>query len=191
MPVSKLVVGLGNPGLPYRMTRHNLGFLTAEAFAKRHRVSLRRSAYKGRYGEGQIAGVSFGVLLPLTYMNLSGDSVGVAVRGLGLRTEDILVISDDIDLPVGKLRLRDRGSSGGHNGLRSIIEALGSEDFPRLRIGIGRPSDDMVVSWVLGYFSPEEHRLIGKAVPLAVEALTLALARGLDAARTRIAEGAS
>jgi len=191
MPISKLVVGLGNPGLAYRMTRHNLGFLAAEALAKRHRVTLRRSAYRGRFGEGQAEGTPFGVLLPMTYMNLSGESVALAVRAFGLEAKDVLVVSDDIDLPLGKLRLRERGSSGGHNGLLSIIEALGTEDFPRLRIGIGRPKDDMVVSWVLGYFSPDEHTLIQKAIPLAVEALSLAVVGNLDAARMKLAEGVS
>lgn len=189
MQASSLVVGLGNPGLTYRSTRHNLGAVVAEAFCRRHRIRLRRSSYRGLLGAGQVGGIQVAVLLPTTFMNLSGEAVKLAVGGLDLTARDIIVVSDDLDLPVGTVRLRDRGSSGGHNGLRSIIEELGTEDFPRLRMGIGRPQTDMVVAWVLGYFTREEHKVIEAVVPRAVDALDTFVVQGPDAARQRLAEG--
>ncbi len=189
MQVSSLVVGLGNPGLTYRSTRHNLGAAAAEAFCRKHRIRLHRGPYRGLFGTGQVGGKSVGVLLPMTFMNLSGESVDLAVKGLALAPRDLIVISDDLDLPVGTLRLRERGSSGGHNGLRSIMEKLGTEEFPRLRMGIGHPPTDMVVAWVLGYFTREEHKVIEAAVEQAVEALDAYIEKGPEAARMRISEG--
>lgn len=186
MAAPRLIVGLGNPGMMYRGTRHNLGFLIAEAFGKRHRIAFRQKAYKGRFGEGQVGGRPVALLLPMTYMNLSGEAVAAARKGMGIRPEEILVIADDMDLPTGQLRLRDKGSSGGHNGLRSIIDLLGTEGFARLKVGISHPSGDMVVDWVLGYFSREEHTLVSAAIPKAVEVLTSAVTQGIQAAQVRI-----
>jgi PTH1 family peptidyl-tRNA hydrolase len=170
----------------YRDTRHNLGFQVVEAFARRHRLRIGERAYGGRVGRGQVAGEPVVLLLPHTYMNLSGLSVGQAIRQLGLSPRDMVVVSDDLDLPPGKLRLRPKGGHGGHNGLRSIIEALGTEEFPRLRLGIGRPEGHRVVEYVLGYFTPEEHTLIRRAVEQAVEVLTLVAAEGVEAAIAKL-----
>jgi PTH1 family peptidyl-tRNA hydrolase len=182
----KLFVGLGNPGLLYRDTRHNLGFQVVEAFARRHRIRIAERAYGGKVGRGQVAGNDVVLLLPHTYMNLSGLSVQQAVRQLKITPQEMVVVVDDLDLPPGKIRLRRRGSAGGHNGLRSIVESLGTEDFPRLRIGIGRPEGHQVVEHVLGYFSPQEHTLVHRAIEDAVAVLDALAAQGLDAAIDRM-----
>ncbi len=180
---TRLVVGLGNPGLFYRGTRHNLGFVVVEAWARRHRAGLRQRAYQGRFGRLSMAGHDLALLLPQTFMNMSGDSVRLAVDGLGLGAEEVLVVLDDLDLPPGSLRLRAGGSSGGHNGLESILEALQTEQVPRLRVGIGHPTDQMVVEWVLGYPSLAERRALDLAVPQAVAVLDTLVGKGFDAAQ--------
>lgn len=178
----KLFVGLGNPGLLYKDTRHNLGFQVIEAFAERHRIRLHERAYGGRVGRGVVAGCPLVLLLPHTYMNLSGLSVQQAVRQLSLAPSDLVVVVDDLDLPPGELRLKPKGGSGGHNGLRSIIECLGTDAFPRLRLGIGRPEGHQVVEHVLGYFTPKEHTLVREAVERAITVLEWIAAEGVEAA---------
>lgn len=189
MRPTRLVVGLGNPGLFYRGTRHNLGFVVVEAWAKRHRAALRQRAYQGRFGRLSVAGHELALLLPQTFMNMSGDSLGLAVAGLGLAPEEVLVVLDDLDLPPGSLRLRAAGSSGGHNGLESILQVLGTEQVPRLRVGIGRPPDQMVVEWVLGYPSAADRQALEKVVPQAVAVLDTLAVKGFDAAQQLAATG--
>ncbi len=191
MRPTRLIVGLGNPGLFYRGTRHNLGFVVVEALARRHRSALRQRAYQGRFGQLRVAGHDLGLLLPQTFMNMSGDSLRLAVAGLGLTAEEVLVVLDDLDLPPGSLRLRAAGSSGGHNGLESILEALGTEQVPRLRVGIGRPPDQMVVEWVLGYPSLADRQALEAVVPQAVAVLDTLIAKGFDAAQRLAAAGGS
>lgn len=178
----KLIVGLGNPGFQYRGTRHNMGFWVVEHLGRSWNISTRRRAYSGRYGQGTVDGADVGLFLPQTFMNLSGLAVRQAVSQLHLSAQDLLVVSDDLDLAPGKLRLRLKGSSGGHNGLGSIIEALGTEDFARLRVGIGRPEGHLVVEWVLGYFSREEHQVMADVVSRAAEVLKTAVTQGFEAA---------
>lgn len=132
-----LVVGLGNPGSKYTYTWHNCGFLTSEVLAQRNGISVTKSKYKGYYGKGKISGEDAIILRPQTYMNLSGESVIEAAKFFQIPPSHIIVVYDDIDIPVGKIRVRPSGSAGTHNGMKSVIQMLGSQDFPRVRIGCG------------------------------------------------------
>lgn len=175
----RLVVGLGNPGFEYTGTRHNVGFRVLDLYARDHRLRFRRSPYEGHAVE-QPGGPW--LLKPVTFMNLSGRSVRVAMKSLRLGPEEVLVICDDLDLPLGKVRLRLQGGHGGHNGLRSVITEIGSDAFPRLRVGIGRPPDDDVVRFVLG--TPYGAEAIGlrQGEDTALRCLTSALSDGVEAA---------
>lgn len=157
----KLVVGLGNPGKQYDHTRHNIGFEVIDYMAKEYNIALDKSKFKGVYGIGNINGEKIILLKPLTYMNLSGESIRPLMDYYQLELEDIVVIYDDLDLPVGKIRLRQKGSSGGHNGIKSTIAHLGSEKFNRMRVGINRPTNGMkITDYVLGKFTKEETELL-------------------------------
>ena len=177
----KLLVGLGNPGDRYARTRHNAGWMVLEAFAAKHRVSIEKTGYHGLYGEMRQPGIGDKIILlkPLTFMNLSGRSVAPAASFYKVTPADILVIYDDLDLPPGKLRVREKGSAGGHNGMKSIIQELGTPDFPRLKVGIGRPAPGWeVVDWVLGTFNPDDAASIAQALPRAIEAVEAFLTEG-------------
>jgi len=153
-----LVVGLGNPGAEYARTRHNAGFLAVDALAKGMGISLDRARFKALVGEGVLAGQRVLLMKPQTYMNLSGDAVGEAAAFYHVEPDHVIVIYDDVTLDVGRLRARGKGSDGGHNGMKSIIAQLGSNEFARVRIGIGKkphPSYDLA-DWVLSAFSTEE-----------------------------------
>jgi PTH1 family peptidyl-tRNA hydrolase len=132
----KLIVGLGNPGRDYVNNRHNVGFKCVDLFAREHGIPLTQRGARSKLGTGEIAGTKAVLAKPQTFMNLSGEAVSALVRRYKLSPEDILVIHDDLDLPLGKIRIREKGSSGGHNGLKSIIARLGTRDFPRIRVGI-------------------------------------------------------
>ena len=140
----RLIVGLGNPGGKYRDTPHNAGFLVCDRFAERHHMAGESSKFQGRFRRGRVRQQDIAVLKPETYMNLSGQAVSEAVRYLPLTAEDIVLVFDDIDLPQGCIRIRPHGGSGGHLGVASVIEQLGSGDFPRVRVGVGRP----VLRWM-------------------------------------------
>ncbi len=180
----KLIVDLGNPGAKYAGTRHNVGFMVAEKLAQKAGISLKKAGHQGIYGIGRAAGQEVAVLLPLTYMNLSGVSVGSACKALGIAPPDLIVIHDDVDLPFGALRLRSGGGHGGHNGVRNIREVLGSGDFTRVKIGVGRPEParEDVAGYVLSPFSSAEKKSLGPLLDHAVEALEVLLERGLPAA---------
>ena len=135
----KLIAGLGNPEGRYADTRHNVGFMVARQLAGKAGIALKRQGHQGIYGAGRLAGEEATILLPQTYMNLSGASVGSACKSLGLAPGDLIVIHDDIDLSFGSLRIKSGGGHGGHNGVRSICQVLGSGDFLRVKIGVGRP----------------------------------------------------
>jgi PTH1 family peptidyl-tRNA hydrolase len=137
----KLIVGLGNPGRNYVNNRHNVGFKCVDLFAREHGISLTQRRALSKLGTGEVAGKKIALAKPQTFMNLSGEAVSALVRRYKLSPKDILVIHDDLDLPLGKIRIREKGSSGGHNGLKSIISHLGAQDFPRIRVGIG-PAED-------------------------------------------------
>ncbi len=176
-----LVVGLGNPGARYQRTRHNMGFMVVDAYASLQQLSFK----EGRFG--LVAEAPWGWLLkPQTFMNLSGQAVGPFMQYYRLRPDQIVVVADDLDLPLGSLRMRRTGSSGGHNGLKSIIAALGTEAFARMRLGISRPPAPIsVIDWVLMRFSEKEMPLVETVVERATRALDTILAEGLDYAMSR------
>ena len=167
-----LVVGLGNPGREYERTRHNVGFRAVELLAKQAGVKIDRAKFRGLTGTAALAGQKLLLLKPETYMNLSGEAVQLAAMFYKLPIDRILVLSDDISLPVGKIRVRAEGSAGGHNGLKSVISQLGSQDFPRIRIGVGaKPHPDYdLADWVLSGFSAEEEKALAPAVEHAAAA---------------------
>jgi PTH1 family peptidyl-tRNA hydrolase len=181
----KLIVGLGNPGPEYSGTRHNVGFMVAEELAQRHRVKFRNYA-KWKARAAKISGIDDGLLLatPTTFMNLSGWAVREIAAFHKLAPSDVLVVVDDADLPLGKLRIRLRGSAGGHNGLKSIIQELGTPDFPRLRIGVGRQAGELR-HHVLGRFVGGEKVEIDAAVKRAADAAELFANEGILAAMNR------
>ncbi|HZG71303.1 MAG TPA: aminoacyl-tRNA hydrolase [Chondromyces sp.] len=167
----KLIVGLGNPGAKYAGTRHNIGFDVIDELAERFQSPLTEAKHKGVYTIINKMGQKFILLKPLTYMNLSGESVGEVMRYYQIDIEDLLVIYDDLDLPVGKIRLRQKGSAGGHNGIKSIIAHTGTQEFKRIRIGIDRPKGSIsVVDYVLGKFTAEEKELLKEVIPSCANA---------------------
>jgi len=181
-PVEKLIVGLGNPGRKYAHNRHNVGFECLDRLAQAHGLSFTRRRTKTSLSLGKIADVRVVLARPLTYMNLSGQAVRPLVSFYKLSLEDILVIHDDLDLPLGTTRLRPEGGSGGHKGMRSIIEALGSQAFPRLRVGIGRPPGNDAVSYVLSDFTADEQITLESVYERMVAAVELFLREGIEAA---------
>jgi len=181
----KLLVGLGNPGAKYVGTRHNIGFMVAERFAERHRISLKKKGYQGIYGVGRAVGAETTVLLPQTFMNLSGASVNAAFLSLGVTPGDLIVAYDDLDLPFGSLRIKVDGGHGGHNGIRDICSVLGRKDFIRLRVGIGRPDHGNTTGHVLGRFSAEEGRDLSGVIEAAADAVEAIIAEGVAPAMNR------
>lgn len=181
-----LLVGLGNPGVKYDRTRHNIGFDMIDRLAKRWQISLtEQRRFQGMVGEGlAVAGQKVRLLKPLTFMNNSGQSIRAVMDWYKLTPQDVLVIYDEKDLPVGRLRLRLNGSAGGHNGMKSAIAHLGTQDFPRLRIGIGSPSTAQkeTISHVLGRFAPEEQKTIAEVLELSADAIEAALRHGVEKA---------
>jgi len=175
----KLIVGLGNPGEGYARTRHNAGWMVLDAFAKKFRIDIAKHEKEAMTGEGRVGGGSVKVAKPLTYMNLSGDAVRLLVNAYLDSTDDLMVVFDEIDLPLGKLRIKPSGSAGTHNGMRSIVECLGTERFARLRVGVrGETQPDYRLrDYVLDEFTPEEAPVVEKTIERAVDALVL-FARG-------------
>ncbi len=185
----KLVVGLGNPGPHYAGNRHNTGAMCLSYFARINKISLDKKQAKARTGTGVVAGIPVLLARPQTYMNLSGESVSLLVRKFNIEPEDLIVIHDDLDLPVGRVRIRRDGSSGGHKGIESIIAETGSADFIRVRVGIGRPpgatSENDIADYVLSDFTPDEKHILERVVPAISEALHCLLAEGLTAAMNK------
>jgi PTH1 family peptidyl-tRNA hydrolase len=171
----KLIVGLGNPGTEYARSRHNVGWLVVDAFARKFRINVGRHEKDCLTGEGRVAGGTVKVAKPLTYMNLSGDAVRLLVNAYLDSTDDLIVVYDDVDLPLGKLRIRPNGSAGTHNGMRSIVASLATERFPRLRFGVRGASypDVRLRDYVLDEFTEEELPLVERTVDRAVDALVL------------------
>jgi peptidyl-tRNA hydrolase, PTH1 family len=167
----KLIVGLGNPGKQYEKTRHNIGFEVIEELADKLSIPLNQSKFKGQYGMGFHNGKKVILLKPLTYMNLSGESIRAIMDYYEINLEDLVIIYDDLDLPVGKIRLRQKGSAGGHNGIKSTVAHLGTQEFNRIRIGIDRPKNGMKVpDYVLGRFHEEEWGLTKESVQKSADA---------------------
>lgn len=187
--VVALVVGLGNPGSAYRGTRHNIGFVAADALAARLNAGASHQQGAAQVVRGRVPGASAEVLIvkPQTFMNLSGKAVGPLLRKHRLGPQDLWVIHDDIDLPFGRLRIRRGGGAGGHNGLASIIDALGGDrDFVRLRLGVGRPDPEEAIDYVLDRFADDQRERVEALAGLAVDAVVTGLVEGLDTAMNRL-----
>jgi PTH1 family peptidyl-tRNA hydrolase len=181
-----LVVGLGNPGTRYRDTPHNAGFWVCDRLTGRHSLPPGARRFHGLFTRGRICGRDVGVLKPLTYMNLSGQAVSDALRYLPVAAEDLIVVVDDMDLPAGRLRIRPAGGHGGHNGLRSIIEGLGRETFPRLRIGVGRPPGARTpTDHLLSRVAEQERARFAKLSEQATDAVEWMLEQGVESAMNR------
>jgi PTH1 family peptidyl-tRNA hydrolase len=175
----KLIVGLGNPGADYERSRHNAGWMIVDAFAKKFRVDISKHEKDAMTGEGRVAGGSVKVAKPLTFMNLSGDAVKLLANAYLESTDDLMIVYDDIDLPLARLRIKPSGSSGTHNGMRSIVASLATERFPRLRFGVrgAEYPDGRLRDYVLDDFTVEEQPLVDRGIERAVDALVL-FARG-------------
>jgi PTH1 family peptidyl-tRNA hydrolase len=190
----KLIVGLGNPGKTYAHNRHNIGFRCINHLAKLHSIPVKKHQCQSQVGGGKMADVDVLLAKPKTFVNLSGEAIGRLMRKYSIRVNDLIVIYDDLDLPLGKLRLRPSGSAGGHKGINSIISALCSEDFPRIKVGIGRPTtedgaaitdEDIIVGYVLSDFTPQEEAAIKPAIATVAEAIHCILTEGITAAMNK------
>jgi PTH1 family peptidyl-tRNA hydrolase len=183
----KVVLGLGNPGPRYAGTRHNIGLAVVDRLARRWGVALEERKEPFQAGQGTVAGVPACLAVSRVFMNLSGQAVRALWNRLGRRTENLVVVHDDIDLPLGAVRLKEGGGDGGHKGVRSISETLGDPAFVRVRIGVGRPADKAdVVDYVLGRFAPEEAPLADAAAERGADALEAVLTDGFETARQRV-----
>ena len=165
-----LIVGLGNPGKQYEQTRHNIGFDVIDYMANKYNIDVNREKFKGICGEGFIENKKVILLKPLTYMNLSGESIRELANFYKLEDNEIIVVYDDISLDIGRLRIREKGSAGGHNGIKSLIQNLGGDKFPRVKVGVGQPKDNLV-NHVLGKFSKEDREHIEKVIPVVSDAI--------------------
>ncbi len=185
--ISWLLVCLGNPGKQYENTRHNIGFLTADALEKRYGVKINKLRYRALTGEVKIGGQRVLVIKPQTYMNLSGEAVKLAGGFYKIPPDHVLVISDDVSLPLGKLRIRAGGSAGGHNGLKNIIAHLGTDQFPRIKVGVGAPAhpDHEMVDWVIGNFTPQERKTVDEAIEKVLDAVECLIEKGVSETQNR------
>jgi PTH1 family peptidyl-tRNA hydrolase len=188
----KLIVGLGNPGRTYVHNRHNVGFQCLNYFARLHSIRFDRRQCQARASIGKLRGEKLLLAKPGTFVNLSGNPVACLVHKHNIPLSNLLIIYDDLDLPLGKIRLRQSGSSGGHKGMNSIISALDSEDFPRIRVGIGRPqtegqsmSEDAIINYVLSNFSRQEEAIIKPVIAWVSEAIDCFLTEGIEAAMSK------
>ena len=178
-----LIVGLGNPGEKYARTRHNLGFLALDLLAERQKLKVNRIKYKALVAETEFGGARCLLMKPQTYMNLSGEAVREAAQFYKIPADHVLVIYDDVSLPVGKLRVRPSGSAGGHNGIKNIIAHLGTQDFPRIKIGTGAPGEggDMI-DWVIGVPSQAERKVLVESFEKAIQAAECIIEHGCQKA---------
>lgn len=182
----KIIVGLGNPTREYEGTRHNVGFSVIYAISDKYNIKVDTKKHKALIGKGIIEGEKVILAMPQTYMNLSGESVRELIDYYKCDNEDVIVIYDDISLDVGKLRIRAKGSAGGHNGIKSIISHLGTQEFPRIKVGVGeKPARMDLADYVLGRFSKEEQPLIRESADKASDAVALMLKEGISAAMNK------
>lgn len=178
-----LVVGLGNPGQKYANTRHNMGFLTVDLLAEEKGVKLNKVKFKSAYNILSFAGARCLVMKPQTYMNLSGEAVREAAQFYKIPADHVLVIYDDVSLPVGKIRVRPTGSAGGHNGIKNIIAHLGTQDFPRIKIGTGAPGQDGdMIDWVIGVPSQADRKVLLESFRRAIDAAACVIENGCQKA---------
>ncbi len=189
-----LIVGLGNPGRGYANNRHNVGFICLNHFARTQGIRFDKKQGRARIGTGELADSKVVIAKPQTYMNSSGESVSRLINKFDINLNNLLIIHDDLDLPLGRIRIRHGGGSGGHKGIDSIINELGSQDFIHLRVGIGRPvknegttesSDDEIITYVLSDFTPDEKQTIAQVIPRVSEAIYCLLTEGLTAAMNK------
>jgi PTH1 family peptidyl-tRNA hydrolase len=182
-----IIVGLGNPGKDYKNTRHNIGFDVIDVIAEKHNISVIEKKHKAIIGKGVINGYKVVLVKPQTYMNLSGESVREIVEYYKVDpTEELIIVSDDISLDVGKIRIRKKGSAGGHNGLKSIIGLLGTDQFMRVKMGVGeKPKGYDLADYVLGHFTGDERKIMDEAANSAQEAICMMLQGDVDAAMNR------
>jgi len=178
----KIIVGLGNPGPEYKNTRHNIGYMVLEELASRYPVERQEGKFDSLIAHIRVKGEKVLLVKPLTYMNLSGQAVQPLVHWHKLELQDLMVVYDDMDLPLGAMRLRASGGSGGHKGIKSIMERLATPDFARTRLGIGRPEERAAVDWVLGRFSAGEKEQLEQVVKQAADALEKWINKGLSEA---------
>ncbi|WP_138496100.1 aminoacyl-tRNA hydrolase [Paenibacillus pinistramenti] len=172
----KWIVGLGNPGPKYEKTRHNIGWMALDALAARHHIDIKQSKCKALIGEGNIGGTKVYLIKPMTYMNLSGEAVRAFMDYYKAPLEDLIVVYDDLDTEVGKIRLRYQGSSGGHNGIKSIIQHTGTQTFNRIRMGISRPEPGYaIIDYVLGTFPKKEAEALQSSIEQTCDALEYGL----------------
>ena len=181
-----LIVGLGNPGVRYRSSRHNVGFRCVDLLSRRWDIPTKDRRAKAVLGQGYYSGKQVVLAKPRTFMNNSGEGIAYLLTRFRALPQDLVIIYDEMELPLGRLRIRAKGSDGGHNGMRSIITALGTEDFPRVRVGIGPPSEgESSVPHVLGPFSGEEEVVVSKAVDRVLAAMERIIEEGIDAAMSQ------
>ena len=182
-----LIIGLGNPEEEYNNTRHNMGFNTINKIAKQYNVSINKNKFQGLYEIAIIEGQKVILIKPQTYMNLSGNCVKEFVDFYKIEKEEILIIYDDMDIEPGKIKIRKKGSSGGHNGMKSIIQMLGTEEFPRIRIGIGRPKHNGdEINYVIGAIPEDEMPKLEEGVEKAKEAVIEIIKNGVDSAMNKL-----
>lgn len=182
----KFIVGLGNPGMEYRSTKHNMGSAVVKALAKENHIKINQKLHFSFVGRGKISGEDIVLALPQTYMNLSGNAVGELFRCEIKDARDLIVICDDINLELGKIRLKTQGSSGGHKGLESIVSTLGRDDFPRLRVGIATEvHKGDITNYVLSPFKRKEMRNVTHVISLASDAITCLIEKGIDIAMNK------
>ncbi len=178
-----IIAGLGNPGKEYETSRHNTGFIALDTLSGMNKIDVRELKFKALCGRGEIAGQSVLLLKPQTFMNLSGDAIVQAASFYKIPMERVIVIYDDISLPTGKIRIRAKGSAGGHNGIKNIIERSGTDVFPRIKVGVGAPKGEgELVGWVLGSFSKEETETLTDAIDRACKAVGEIMNNGCAAA---------
>ncbi len=188
-----VIMGLGNPGTEYARTRHNVGFRCVDHFAVRHDARFARTACKARLAELHLSGAQVVLAKPRTFMNLSGRSAAGLLHTFDISPDDLVVVYDDVDLPLGRLRVRPSGGPGGHNGVRSIVTELNTDRFPRIRVGIGRPdepgdpawSDESLIDYVLSAFTAEEEDVVEELIIRVGNVLDCIVAEGVDAAMNR------
>lgn len=181
-----VIAGLGNPGKQYENTRHNIGFIAVNYLAAKHNIDISKIKFKGILGEGKIAGERVIILKPQTFMNLSGESIAEVLNFYKLKNENLIVIHDDISLSTGRIRIRKKGSDGGHNGLKSIIYQTKSDAFTRIKIGVGdKPNEWDLADWVLGKFSDDDIKVLSKSVEIAADAVEEIIKNGAESAMNK------
>ena len=184
--VEWLVAGLGNPGEKYARTRHNMGFLTMDLLAEEKKIKIDRIKFKAVTAQAELGGARCLLMKPQTFMNLSGEAIGEAARFYKIPADHVLVIYDDISLPIGKIRIRPSGSAGGHNGIKSIIAHLGTDQFPRIKIGVGAPQEkDGMIDWVIGEPSQTEKKVLLDSFRRAVQAAECIISDGCTRAQNQ------